>query len=98
MCKQTLFPSLTSVAIASQRTGPGPLPKQKAAALWGVTADCQIIAACVNSAALLIVQNYLGRRAAHLDLRAHPLQACGKRFNLRLLVRISRLLFCNNRL
>ena len=98
MCKQTLFPSLTSVAIASQRTGQVRFQSKKAAALWGVTADCQIIAACVNSAALLIIQNYLGRRAAHLDLRAHPLQACGKHFNLRLLVRSSRLLFCNSRL
>ena len=97
MCKQTLFPSLTSVAIASQRTGPGPLPKQKAAALWGVTADCQIIAAR-QSAALLIIQNYLGCGVAHLELRAHFLQACGKRFNFLLLVRSSRLLFCNSRL
>src|SRR5437773_7167408 len=45
----------------------------------------------VGRAALLIVEDHLRRRAAHLDLRAHPLQARSKRFNLLLLVRVSRL-------
>jgi len=35
-----------------------------------------------------------GGRAAHLDLRAHLLQANSKRFNLFLLVRVNRFLFC----
>ena len=45
----------------------------------------------VGRAALLIVENHLRRRAAHLDLRAHPLQARSKRFSLLLLARASRL-------
>src|SRR5437016_284462 len=45
----------------------------------------------VARAALLIVGDHLRRRAAHLDFRAHPLQARSKRFNLLLLVRGSRL-------
>ena len=35
----------------------------------------------VGRAALLIVENHLRRRAAHLDLRAHFLQGRSKRFN-----------------
>ena len=45
----------------------------------------------VARAALLIVGDHLRRRAAHLDFRAHPLQARSKRFNLLLLARASRL-------
>ena len=45
----------------------------------------------VGRAALLIVEDHLRGRAAHLDLRAHFLQARSKRFNLLLLVRSSRL-------
>src|SRR3984893_15036369 len=41
----------------------------------------------VARAALLIVEDNLRRRAAHLDFRAHPLQTRGKRFNLSLLLR-----------
>ena len=39
----------------------------------------------------MIIHNHLRRRAAHLDLRAHPLQTRSKRSNLLLLVRGSRL-------
>jgi hypothetical protein len=39
---------------------------------------------------LLIVEDYLRRSAAHLELRAYPLQARSKRFNLRLLVRVTK--------
>ena len=41
--------------------------------------------------ALLIVEDHLRCRFAHLDLRAHLLQARSKRFNLLLLVRGNRL-------
>jgi len=41
----------------------------------------------VGRAALLIVEGDLRRRVAHLNLRAHLLQARSKRFNLLLLLR-----------
>ena len=41
----------------------------------------------VGHAALLIVEGDLRRRVAHLNLRAHLLQARSKRFNLLLLLR-----------
>jgi hypothetical protein len=41
----------------------------------------------VGRAALLIVNDHLRRRAAHLQLRAHPLQARSQLLNLLLLPR-----------
>ncbi len=41
----------------------------------------------------LVVENCLRRGSAHFDLRAHPLQARSKRFNLFLLLGYGRFLF-----
>ena len=43
----------------------------------------------VGRVALLMIVDHLRRKAAHLDLRAHLLQARSKRFNLLLLPRES---------
>ena len=45
----------------------------------------------------MIVEDYLRRSFARLDLRAHLLQAGSKRFNLLLLLRDSRFLFGSGR-
>jgi hypothetical protein len=53
-------------------------------------------AICLLSAVLMIIHDRLRSRAAHLDLRAHLFQPGRKRFNLRLLVRDNRFLFCSS--
>ena len=48
---------------------------------------------CERTAVLMIIHDRLRSGAAHLDLRAHFLDGCTKRFNLLLLMRDSRFLF-----